>query len=495
MSVDLISMGNSRSSSHVVRLGLMICSIVLLMLLQIFWLMNLYEQSSTGFQRETSALLGSTIFAVRDSIFQHEISQNLDGGDSLQLRRTSLREKDRRITIVEGARTRQIESIRVDSIYVPGVMARPEHRDSTLRKFVLRIRGDDTLSIDLLKSRYRATIDRAGYRYNFFIRHVKHTPTDTLIGRIGLAGIPFPNERFKQNPFSDTLETERFHLGPQHSYAAVFPSMRIQLMKKIMPQILFSGALTIITIAAFVTLYRNLRSQERLMELKNDFISNVTHELKTPIATVSVALEALKDFHALKNPERTKEYLDIAQHELNRLSLMTDKILKASAFEQQGITFVPGLVNMNDVIGQVLTSLTIVLDKKRITISFHKNGAQFIIPGSEMHLTNVIYNLLDNAIKYSASGTNIRVTLEEMRAEVIFTVQDQGVGIDPVHQSRVFEKFFRVPTGDIHNTRGYGLGLNYVSEVVRSHKGSIILESALGKGSCFTVRLPKPHGN
>lgn len=489
-------MGKSGSFSHVMRLGLMICSIVLLMLLQIFWLMNLYEQSSTGFQRETSALLGSTIFSVRDSIFQQEISQSLDGiDDSIRLRRTAFHDQQRRITIIEGARTRQIESINVDSIRKEVPAPPSEDNDSKFKKFVLRIRGDDTLSIDLLQMRYRATIERAGYPYAFVMRHIQRVPADTLIGRIDLAGLPFPNEPFKQSPFADTLETERFHLGPQHTYAAAFPSMRIHLLKKITPQILFSGVLSVITIAAFVTLYKNLRSQERLMALKNDFISNVTHELKTPIATVSVALEALKDFHALKNPERTREYLGIAQHELNRLSLMTDKILKASAFEQQGITFVPGLVNVNDIIEEVLKSLTIVLDKKRITTSFDKKGAQFIIPGSEMHLTNVIYNLLDNAIKYSAPGTNIRVAIGELPTEVVFTIQDQGIGIDPVHHTRVFEKFFRVPTGDVHNTRGYGLGLNYVSEVVRSHRGSITLESALGKGSCFTVRLPKPHGD
>ena len=138
--------------------------------------------------------------------------------------------------------------------------------------------------------------------------------------------------------YSDSIITEpaRF-IGPFNSYVAVFPDMKGVLLKEIAPQILFSALLTVIVLTSFIVIYRSLRSQQRLNDLKNDFISNVTHELKTPVATVSVALEALKDFHALDDPERTKEYLGIAQNELSRLSLMTDKILKASAFETQGV--------------------------------------------------------------------------------------------------------------------------------------------------------------
>ena len=138
--------------------------------------------------------------------------------------------------------------------------------------------------------------------------------------------------------YSDSIITEpaRF-IGPFNSYVAVFPEMKGVILKEIAPQILFSALLTVIVLTSFTVIYRSLRSQQRLNDLKNDFISNVTHELKTPVATVSVALEALKDFHALDDPERTKEYLSIAQNELSRLSLMTDKILKASAFETQGV--------------------------------------------------------------------------------------------------------------------------------------------------------------
>ena len=369
--------------------------------------------------------------------------------------------------------------------------------DSLARRhnIFIRVKSDDTLSMDALRRRFETVIDRSAYPYEFQIRHVTalkpvllsftepdFPPFDPRQRRIGL------------RPFSDTLTTERAMIGPVHSYFAVFPSMRSNVIKKIMPQILFSVFLTTITIAAFVVMYRNLRTQERVMQMKNDFIGNVTHELKTPIATVSVALEALKDFHALKNPARTAEYLDIAQHELNRLSLMTDKILNASVFEQQGVAFIPGVVKLDEIVKQVTESLKVVLDKKNIQTSVSLHGSSFELKGSEMHLTNVVFNLLDNAIKYSAANTSIEISLRSNEQEINLAIQDHGMGIDKLYHKKIFEKFFRVQQGDVHNTKGHGLGLNYVADVVHSHRGDISIESSLGQGSCFTLRLPRNAG-
>jgi signal transduction histidine kinase len=293
--------------------------------------------------------------------------------------------------------------------------------------------------------------------------------------------------------YSDTLYTERIRLNPLHAYDAAFPSIRGEVIREITPEIFFSLLLTTIVVAAFVIMYRNLRAQQRLMQLKNDFISNVTHELKTPVATVSVALEAMKDFHALENRERTQEYLSIAQNELNRLTLMTDKILKASVFETQGVSFVPEHVNLHSIIEQVLSSMRLVLEKRKITVNYIPSGNDFEFEGSEVHMTNVIYNLVDNAIKYSNENTSIDIHLHNTDSQLQFSIADHGIGIAQEYHKKVFEKFFRVPTGDIHNVKGYGLGLNYVSEVVRSHRGTITVNSSAGEGSCFTISLPRRH--
>lgn len=510
------------NSSRVIRLTLMISSIILLLLFQSFWLASSYEQAYIGFRRETSALLRSTVFSIRDSLFVSVLDQFQPGvKDSLLPEKGEQHTRFDKIAVVrsdEGPRMDVDQNaVWADSVRILGVTGKGNDSVVHHKNFVIRIRSDDTLSTSMLHDRLREVMARADISSPFVIRHFIMPSGDTRpVIALDLSPIDPPerdkpfkrrilgdpdtdrdDEHFRRRPviFSDTLVTEHIPIGPIHAYAAVFPAMRTNVISRIAPQIIFSAFLTAITVAAFIIMYRSLRSQERVMEMKNDFISNVTHELKTPIATVSVALEALRDFHALKNPAKTAEYLGIAHHELNRLSLMTDKILKASIFEQQGVVFVPGLVKMDDIVKQVTESLTVVLDKKHIKTMVKLNGTKFDIQGSDMHLTNVVYNLLDNAIKYSSDNTSINIDLASNENNVTLVVRDQGIGIDAIHHKRIFERFFRVPTGDVHNTRGYGLGLNYVADVVRSHGGTIKLESALGKGSCFTLNLPKQHGS
>ena len=275
------------------------------------------------------------------------------------------------------------------------------------------------------------------------------------------------------------------------TYAALFPDYKGYLLKKIIPQGLFSFFLLTIISLAFGTIYRNLRQQRRLTELKNDFISNVTHELKTPIATVSVAIEALQSFGAAQNPELTKEYLEISKNELSRLTLLIDKVLKMSAFEQQGLSLNRETVHLPDLIKQVLSSLKLQFEKYQAEISVDTSGQNLVVSADKIHLTNVVYNLLDNALKYSENTPEIRIEIQDSGQEIRFSVKDKGIGILPEYQDKVFEKFFRVPTGNTHDVKGYGLGLSYVASVVKQHGGRIEVQSEWEKGSTFTVILPK----
>jgi two-component system, OmpR family, phosphate regulon sensor histidine kinase PhoR len=238
-------------------------------------------------------------------------------------------------------------------------------------------------------------------------------------------------------------------------------------------------------------MYKSIRSQQRLMELKNDFISNITHELKTPLTTVGVALEALKNFKGLDNPTLTNEYLDIAQNELNRLTILTDKILKTSSFENSGVAYNAEPVELDKIIDQVLGSLKLVFERQQAKISFSKEGTDFKLLGSSVHLTSVVYNLLDNALKYRKEIPEIEIKLTATTDALTLIIKDHGIGISAEFKKKVFEKFFRVPTGDVHTIKGYGLGLSYVDSVVKSHKGSIHVDSVVGKGSEFIIRLPK----
>ncbi|MBL7742248.1 MAG: HAMP domain-containing histidine kinase [Chitinophagaceae bacterium] len=274
------------------------------------------------------------------------------------------------------------------------------------------------------------------------------------------------------------------------TYSLSLQNKMSYIVKKLTLPILFSFFLVGITIASFVLLYRSLLKQRKLAELKNQFISNITHELKTPIATVGVAIEALKNFNAIHDPQRTKEYLDISQNELQRLSLLVDKVLKLSMFEKKEIELKKEQFDCKHLVEEVMNSMKLQFDKYHAKVKLHTEGDNFIIDADKLHITSVIYNLLDNALKYSKGDPVIDVKLSSCPEYIEFSVSDNGIGIEPAYREKIFDKFFRVPAGDKHNTKGYGLGLSYVAEVIRRHHGQLRVESELGKGSTFIAKVP-----
>lgn len=262
------------------------------------------------------------------------------------------------------------------------------------------------------------------------------------------------------------------------------------LLKRVGLPILFSVFLLGITIFSFVLLYRSLLRQRRLAELKNEFISNITHELKTPIATVGVAIEALRNFNAMNDPQRTKEYLDISSNELHRLGLLVDKVLKLSMFEKKEIDLKLEPVNLVDVVEEVTSSMKLQLEKYHAKLDVKTTG-DVNIRGDKLHLTSVVFNLLDNALKYSKPEPIIEIELNGGEKDVTFSIEDNGIGIAAEYREKIFEKFFRVPHGDTHNAKGYGLGLSYVAQVVQKHDGKIVVESEPGVETKFIMTLPR----
>jgi two-component system phosphate regulon sensor histidine kinase PhoR len=298
--------------------------------------------------------------------------------------------------------------------------------------------------------------------------------------------------RRERIPREEERELNKITIGFAHpiTYELNLGNSFGYLTKKLISPILFSLFLVSITIVSFVLLYRNLQRQRKLTEIKNEFISNITHELKTPIATVGVAIEALRNFNAINDPQRTKEYLDISQNELQRLSLLVDKVLKLSMFENKEIELKYELLDLKAVVDEVVSSMRLQIEKNHATVSVNTEG-NTSLQGDRLHLLSVIFNLLDNALKYGNGNTAIKFELKERENEVELSVADNGIGISPEYKDKVFEKFFRVPLGDTHNTKGYGLGLSYVSHVIQRHKGKIEVESQPGLGSKFIITLPK----
>lgn len=262
------------------------------------------------------------------------------------------------------------------------------------------------------------------------------------------------------------------------------------VLRKMWSQFLLSLLLVGLTALSFVLLWRSLIQQRKLTRIKNDFISNITHELKTPIATVSVAIEALRNFDALHDPERTKEYLAISSNELQRLSFLVDKVLKLSMFEKHQVELKEETVDLALLVKEVVGSMKLQFDKYKAQVNMQLHGCRFAIQADRLHVTSVLFNLMDNALKYSRENPSIHIELKEETGQILLFVTDNGIGIPAEYHKKIFDKFFRVPFGDTHNVKGYGLGLSYVAYVIQRHYGSIEVESQPGIGSRFIIKLP-----
>jgi two-component system phosphate regulon sensor histidine kinase PhoR len=491
-------------SKNILALTLMISSIALLLVLQLFWLRGSYERAFFGLRRDSNFIFRNTLYAMRDSLYQENIRAVGTGSDTLSkippgeiqsINIIKSKKNPDSVVVSTKASTVQVfisdNASNKDSILDalrPMTRQLRQSIETGQKSFVIRL-APDTVSLDTLRQYFDAALVKSNIPLKFVIEHQVTSPENFRMFR----GRSENNNEEQTHVYSDTIQLEGLRFNPVSRYSAsIFPIQRF-ILRQIAPQILFSFLLTLITLIAFVILYRNVRAQQRLMEMKNDFISNVTHELKTPVATVSVALEALKNFNALNDPKLTNEYLDIARNELNRLTLMTDKILKAAVFENKGITIQKETVDLHKTITQILDSMRLIFEKRQAVVSFRPEGENFILQGENAHITNVIYNLLDNALKYSPKQPIITLGLTETSKELILSIQDEGLGIPDEYKRKIFEKFFRVPTGDIHNIKGYGLGLSYVAGVVKAHGGSIDVRSESGKGSTFSIHWPKHH--
>lgn len=264
------------------------------------------------------------------------------------------------------------------------------------------------------------------------------------------------------------------------------------VLKRMFPQFAFSLLLLFVVIISFYLISRSLQQAHQLTALKNDFISNISHELKTPISTISVALEALSNFDAGNDPKLRKEYIEISKMEAERLDLLVNKTLNISLYEQGKFVLDQQVIALDQEINRILRSLKPALEQKHVQVAYAEKAGNYEVLADKSHMTNVIYNLIENAIKYSPSPAKLELILTEKVKTVELEIIDHGVGIEAHHIDKIFDKFFRVPQGDVHNVKGHGLGLSYVREVVKKQGGEIKVQSKFGEGSSFKIIMPKP---
>ncbi|MGC4058129.1 MAG: HAMP domain-containing sensor histidine kinase [Chitinophagaceae bacterium] len=260
------------------------------------------------------------------------------------------------------------------------------------------------------------------------------------------------------------------------------------LLKKIGPEVGFVALLICLCSGAFVLAYATLRKQLLLNAHKDNFISNMSHELKTPVATAKVAIEALAKFDGIEDPVKTRDYLQMAGWEIDRLETLVNNVLSNVQLEDGRLHMQYDRVDITSMTQQLLKNMQPLFREKHKHVLLDSDGKTAVVHGDKTHLQGLVYNIIDNALKYG--GGNIHVGIHSDTLATKLTISDDGAGIPPAFSNKIFERFFRVPSGDVHDVKGYGLGLNYAKYVAEAHQGSIRQFNIPGGGAAFEITLP-----
>ncbi len=464
----------------------MAATILLIIAFQVYWLHRLYVEEEDNFKKSADIIFRETMYRLQSERFKRDTmifrglpDDNLFMTDIISNVRKLGKPDDsghRKMIISVKTGASFPESTHVNFFKKDTVMYVNTNQDvlppAHIRQFLDSNKIlTDTIPVKSIDSLYRFLLAKEGITLGYRVQK-------NGFGKADSASSPFYTKKIPVGFLSPVF------------YQAVFEDSSLYVLKKISMQLALSLLLIGLTTLSFIFIYRSLLAQKRLTAIKNDFINNITHELKTPIATVNVAIEALRNFGGLQSPERTKEYLDISALELQRLSMLVDKVLKLSMFENQEIALQKESFDIHLLVIEVMASMKLQFDMQHATTALELSGNNFIVEADRLHITSVIYNLLDNALKYSEENAHITVHILDQSNYLELRVSDNGIGIAPEYRDKIFEQFFRVPDGDRHNIKGYGLGLSYVSHIIKRHMGFIELETAVGKGSIFIIKIP-----
>lgn len=271
-----------------------------------------------------------------------------------------------------------------------------------------------------------------------------------------------------------------------HYFGVLFPNKSSFIIKQLDFWMYSSFVILLIVIFFSYTVFVILK-QKRLAEIKTDFVNNMTHELKTPISTIGLSADALANPEIIKTPERMRQYIAIIKNENSRLRNQVDRVLQIASLTPKKVQLKNELLDLHEIINKAIGTFQVQIVEKEGTLSTELNASVAHIRGDLVHITNVVYNLLDNAVKYTEEKPKISIRTRNKGELLIVEFEDNGIGISKQHHKMVFEKFYRVPTGNLHSVRGYGLGLYYVKTIMKAHQGTIDIDSTPGKGSTFTL--------
>ncbi|WP_247649173.1 sensor histidine kinase KdpD [Lutibacter sp. B1] len=269
-----------------------------------------------------------------------------------------------------------------------------------------------------------------------------------------------------------------------------FPEKKNFILSSITKILVLSAFFILIIILAFVSALYQLIRQKQISEIKTDFINNMTHEFKTPIATINLALDAIKNPKIIEDKDKVQRYVAMIREENKRMHAQVENVLRISKLEKNQLDVTKEKIDVHDIIEEAVTHVELIIKNRGGYIKMHFNAGITEILGNQFHFTNVIVNILDNAIKYSNNSPKIDIITENTSKNIVIQIKDQGIGMTKNVQKHVFKKFYREERGNIHNVKGHGLGLSYVKKIIEIHQGDVYVESEKGVGSTFIIKLP-----
>ena len=293
----------------------------------------------------------------------------------------------------------------------------------------------------------------------------------------------------KKNTYDTPLFTDNDGVS-RYQLLLSFPKKKVFLASDFIGIAMLAFLFTSIIIVAYYSALKQLNTQRHISQIKTDFINNMTHEFKTPIATINLALDAIKNPKVIDDKEKVQRYLQMIKDENKRMHAQVENVLRISKLERKELDIKKENHNVHDMLEEAIEHVSLIVEDREGSVKTNLKASKTTALVSDIHFTNVLVNVLENAVKYSVEAPEIEVSTENVKNFIVIKIKDNGIGISKASQKKIFDKFYREHTGDIHNVKGHGLGLAYVKRIIDDHHGEVMVESDKGKGSTFIIKIP-----
>jgi len=509
---------------------LMSISLIGIIAVQMFWINNAVASKNEQFKNDVQKSLGSVsqIINAKEKVFfdkkMEGFFENVGLANDAQIRNYLFQEIDTTTkerfslgtTYLEENFKLPTDFLDNDSIIVKRVTGKQDFFHSRI------IKGVDNAFSSTDEKRYSFTkrfkeIESA-YNSAYFDYYKKITPLHKRVSNNELNNV-IKQELEKRNVYLDfkygvyskdglatKLKSGYYTINKKESFPyplffnendeveyelyVTFPSKNEHILSGLSGILLLSLFFIFIIIMAFSSSLYQLIRQKKISQIKTDFINNMTHEFKTPIATINLALDSIKNPKIINDNDKVLRYVQMIRDENKRMHSQVENVLRISRLEKNQLDISKETIDMHDTIEDAITHVSLLIADRKGTINTHFEAIITEIPGNEFHLTNIIVNILENGLKYSEGAPKINVYTESTNKFFILKIKDEGIGMTKAVQKHVFDKFYREQRGNVHDVKGHGLGLAYVKEIVEKHHGTVFVESEKGKGSTFTVKIP-----